>query len=441
MTAEMPRRIEIELTSRAADGTWTWRAAGARQPKGTLGGDLVPADAAVGGIYRAEVETGIEGIDVVGMLSAKTQKAADKHVERIEVLGVPRQGPDVSVTLAPGSRRRRDPDDRPRRREGGDRGRRGDGGERRVRTEGASRRPAGSRGPAPSRTRSEGTDERSNGTDGQRRPAASARRDRRPTVSTTHRNAMLAGLAPEQLPVAEQLLRGGIPAVRQAIDDQRARSTGKDAPPANDDAILAMAEKLLPAVNLANWKDRATSAQSAGKDLRLRELRAVVAASRTVTLDEEGRAMAKALHESLDHRVSALRDDWVARIVTALDAGRMLDALRTSSRPPEPSTRLPAELAVRLSAGVGAAMTAELEPSEWLALLEATIESPVRRTVKPTGIPPVPEVEGAARNAAGLVPELAKLLGLRIPPPPPRRVPTKREPLIPASGGGRAAGP
>ena len=252
---------------------------------------------------------------------------------------------------------------------------------------------------------------------------------------------MLAGLAPEQLPVAEQLLRGGIPAVRQAIDDQRARSTGKDAPPANDDAILAMAEKLLPAVNLANWKDRATSAQSAGKDLRLRELRAVVAASRTVTLDEEGRAMAKALHESLDHRVSVLRDDWVARIVTALDAGRMLDALRTSSRPPEPSTRLPAELAVRLSAGVGAAMTAELEPSEWLALLEATIESPVRRTVKPTGIPPVPEVEGAARNAAGLVPELAKLLGLRIPPPPPRRVPTKREPLIPASGGGRAAGP
>ena len=52
---------------------------------------------------------------------------------------------------------------------------------------------------------------------------------------------------------------------------------------------MAIAEQLLPLVNLASWKDRATTAQPAGKELRLRELRAVVAASRTVTLDDEGR--------------------------------------------------------------------------------------------------------------------------------------------------------
>ena len=84
-------------------------------------------------------------------------------------------------------------------------------------------------------------------------------------------------------------------------------------------------------------------------------------------------------------------------------------------------------------------MTAELPPAEWLALLDAVVESPVRRTVKPTGIPQADEVAAAARNAAGLVPELAKLLGLRIPPPPPRRM-TVRRSISSLSGGGREAG-
>ena len=66
-------------------------------------------------------------------------------------------------------------------------------------------------------------------------------------------------------------------------------------------------------------------------------------------------------------------------------------------------------------------------------MLEAVIECPVRRTVRPAGIPAVPEAQEAARHAAGLVPELAKLLGLRIPPPPPRRTAYR---LTPAVGGG-----
>ena len=38
----MPRRIEIELTSSRDDGSWTWRAAGAKAPKGTVAG-VAPA--------------------------------------------------------------------------------------------------------------------------------------------------------------------------------------------------------------------------------------------------------------------------------------------------------------------------------------------------------------------------------------------------------------
>ena len=452
----MPRRIEIELTSHTADGSWTWRAAGARQPRGTLGGDVVPTGASVGDVLRAEVETGIDGIDVVAVHPARPARSDEERPGRIEVIGSPRRAPDVSVILAPGTRRRRDDDRRAPGARGPQGGPRGEapapgrrGGERGERGEGA--RVPSRPGRAPS------GDGGATGRRGapRRGPAGPVReREHRPALSTAHRNAMMAALRPEQLPVAEQLLRGGMPAVRRAIDEQNAAARASGAPPASVDALVAMAEVLLPTVRLAEWKDRATSAQAAGRDFRLRELRAVVVASRTVTLDDEGRALAKALQEALEHRVGALRDEWLSRITTALDEGRVLDALRTTARAPEPGTRCPADLAVRLAAMAGAAMTAGEASDRWLALLDAVIDSPVRRTVKPEGIPAEAETQAAARNAAGLVPELAKLLGIRVPPPPPqlRRTvvrptaspaPRERPPrpaVSPVDGGGSASG-
>jgi hypothetical protein len=244
---------------------------------------------------------------------------------------------------------------------------------------------------------------------------------------------MLAALRPEQIPVAEQLLRGGLPAVRQAIDAQNATAKASGRPAASTDALLAMADELLPVVKLADWKDRATAAQAAGKDFRLRELRTVVAASRTVILDEEGRALAKSLQESLDRRVTALRDEWLARITNAITEGRIQQALEASIRPPEPGTRCPADLAVKLAAAAGEAMTADVPPEEWMKMLDAVVLSPVRRTVKPAGIPADEVARQAARHAAGSVPALAKLLGLRIPPPPPRRLVTEHR--LSSSGG------
>jgi hypothetical protein len=237
---------------------------------------------------------------------------------------------------------------------------------------------------------------------------------------------MLATLRPEQIPVAEQLLRGGLQAVRQAIETQNTAAKASGKPAASTDALLAMADELVPTVRLADWKDRASVAQIAGKEYRLRELRAVVTSSRTVNLDEEGRALAKSLHESLDQRTTALRDEWLARITNALNDGRIQQAVEASIRPPEPGTRCPAELAVRLAAAAGEAMTADMPPEEWMRLLDTVVASPVRRTVKPVGIPADEVAQQAARHATGSVPALAKLLGLRIPPPPPRRVNTER---------------
>jgi len=241
---------------------------------------------------------------------------------------------------------------------------------------------------------------------------------------STNRNAMLAELRPEQLPVAEQLLRGGVPAVRQAIDEQNARAREEGRGEVAAAPLLAMAEELLPRVTLATWKDRATSVRTAAGDAPLRELRSVVAGASTVSLDAEGRAMAVELRTSLDTRVKAMLDSWLGSITNALDSGRVLDALRASARPPDRSARVPAEMAVALSAAASQAMSPELADAEWSALLQAVIDSPVRRTVKPVGLPPAPgeELLAAVRRAAGAVPELARLLGLPIPPPPgPRR--------------------
>ena len=434
VSAGMSHRIEIELTSSSGDGTWTWRAAGAKQPRGSVAGDLVPDGTAVGTILRAEVESTLDGMSVIALLPAKG-KETPKPVERIEILGTPRSGPDVSVVLAAKSKGRRREGDRDR----PDRDR-----PRRDRSEGARR-------PASGRARSESSTDGSPAPRGEGRTRAAAlsddrRRDRparpgtggrdgnrrsggrespgRPQPSTAYRNAALASLRPEQLPVAEQLLRGGIPAVRQAINEQNERARADGRAEVTPGPLLAMAEELLPAVNLANWKDRASAAKNAGKDVALRELRSIVASASTVSLDEEGREFAAALRTSLDQRVTALRDGWVARMSTALDEGRVAEALRISARPPEPAARLSAELAVRLSEQAGLAMSAETPAAEWLAVLEVVVESPVRRTVKPAGIPHNPDdaLLAAARQASGMVPELARLLGIPIPPPPgPRR--------------------
>jgi hypothetical protein len=142
--------------------------------------------------------------------------------------------------------------------------------------------------------------------------------------------------------------------------------------------------------------------------------------------------MATGLRTALDQRVTALRQRWVDRITSALDDGKVIDAVRSSIRPPEPAARLSAELAVRLSDAAGRAMSAETPPGEWLALLEVVVDSPVRRTVKPAGLPADADetVLTAARKASGYVPELARLMGIPIPPPPgPRRpVPARSSP-------------
>src|SRR3954470_225951 len=101
----MARRIEIELTSARDDGTWTWRAAGAKQPKGVLDSKVLYDGARVGDVVRADAEFEIDGITGISVLPPKAKRV---EPERLELLGPPRQD-EPGVRLVPAHPERRRP--------------------------------------------------------------------------------------------------------------------------------------------------------------------------------------------------------------------------------------------------------------------------------------------------------------------------------------------
>jgi hypothetical protein len=519
----MPR-IEIELTSCRPDGTWTWRAAGARQPKGSLEAAVLPEGAKVGDVLRAEADFELEGI-LVRSTSVATPKRAEP--ERLAILGSGKEEPGVTTNLRTdvtgGDRSRRggrDDRDRPHDGAGAGAGRPGRGrpDQARPRT-GTGRGPqagrpgadAGSRPPrAPSPDRPAGADRADRGDrqerprhdarsgpagrpprDGQREGAGRARsgpdrsaqersaqersaqeRSGRPARGSggpggpgpggltgparppakrlqpgrAHRDAVVADLSPEQRVVAEQVLRGGLPAVRQAVEEQNAKARADGGPEIKADAIMAIAEELLPRLRAGEWRDKAEAAAAGVDAISLRDLRAVVTGA-DVARDDEGRTLAVKLREALERRSAAEQQAWVDEITGSLDEGRVVRALRLSGRPPDPGFRFPADVAARLSDAAGEALTPDTTPDRWAAVLEAVAASPVRRTIKPKGVPAQmgDDLIKAIRLAAPRVPALAGLVpgliaedgpAVAARPPRPRGPRPAGRPGSPSSPGG-----
>ncbi|MBM3663206.1 MAG: hypothetical protein FJW94_10055, partial [Actinobacteria bacterium] len=278
----MATRFEIELTSQRDGGdVWTWRAAGAKQPKGELDGAILPAGAAVGDILRAEAEFLIDGIEVVAVLPPK---AARQQPELIEMIGSRRDEPLVQTNLAGKSdrqRRRKGRDDRP----DGERRSRSDG-ERRSRSDGKPR----SRSDGERRSRSDGKPR--SRSDGEHRARSDDERRSRPPrellperprpkrirAGRTHRDALLASLDEAERPVAEQLLLGGLPAVRAAVAQENTKAITEGRPEMPAAQVEAIAERLLHRTRDADWRDRAEAALRIIDEVDLRDLRSVVVA-------------------------------------------------------------------------------------------------------------------------------------------------------------------
>jgi hypothetical protein len=440
----MSRRIDIELTSARPDGSWTWRAAGAREPRGVVDGALVPGGAKTGQVFKAEAEVELDGLTIVSVAGTKGSTPRSGLLELI-----PSDKPFEAVTQQLARRERSDRGDRgdrPRRdRPDGDRPR-GDRprGDRPAGDRARGDRPAGdrARGDRPAGDRPAGDRPRGDRPGGDRprgdRPAGQGDRPaRKPRPSftpppelpqrpkakrlkpgRTHRNAVLADLPEAQRPVAERALQGGIPAVRQAINEQntRLRAEGLDEVPAA--GLLSMAEQLLPKLRVAEWLDRADAAKSVIDDLDLRDLRSVVAAGDdpVVARDESTRAIAAELKQALATKQEKELRLWLDDIDAAIGVGRVVRALKLSSQPPKAGIPFPAELAKRLADAATASLTADSASERWVALLEAAAFSPVRVQVAPTARPEQPsaELSSTVKRLGPLLPQVAALFGIEV---------------------------
>ena len=269
----MSRRIEIELTSKRSDGQWTWRAAGAREPKGLIEDALVPDHAKVNDVLRAEVESDLDGTRVLSVLASK------QRAEKTNVLSLlPSEKPFEGVTSQLRKKERRGASDRkgrPRREQGG----------REAKGEGSDGRPRRPFFEAPPEL--------------PQRPKLKRLKTGRARI-----DVVLADLPEAQRAIAERVLSGGIPAVRAAVAEQNAQAVkeGKEKVPA--EGIVTLAENLLPRLRVAEWHDRAEAAKAMVDELDLRDLRSVVvaAADPVVARDETTRVLAEELKTALARR-------------------------------------------------------------------------------------------------------------------------------------------
>jgi hypothetical protein len=398
----MSRRIDIELTSSQSDGSWTWRAAGAREPKGTVSADVLPADAAVGSTLRVEVEQGLDGIEVLSVVGGR-QRTDDSG--RLELLASDSKFDPVIETRAKRARGERRGDDRPRRRDGGgQRDRRG------------GRRDGDNAG-------GEGREGRRSG---QRRgprftppPEVPQRpKPKRLRPGRTHRAEVLGSIAEDRRPIAEVALQG-MAAVRKRLREENKRISESGGTPMPEDSVLKMAEEMLPRLRVAEWRDRADAALRQLENLDLRDLRSVVAAADDpiVTRDTTTRELADQLRVALREKQEQELQLWFGDVDAALAVGRVVRALRLSSQPPKAGVVFPPAIATRLVDSTNATLTPLESAERWSAILEAAAFSPIRSLIKPMGRPDVvaDDLLATITRLAPAIPQVAEMFGVEVP--------------------------
>ncbi len=457
------RRLEIELTSNRSDGKWTWRAAGAKQPRGTLDGALLPEGAGVGDVVKVEADATLDGLEITAVLRTRSPRV---QVETLPLLGSGSEQPLVTSQLAPkirsrargANRDRRDAGSAPSRRRRGDRDeRRGNDGKG---SEGPAAKRDRRRSDRDARSRDQNRDDRAEGRaktrdkerGGTDKGASRVQRDKRNTRTSPqerpkprstprvprlrpgnkNRRAALARLPEIQHPLAEEVLKGGVPGLRKTIDRMNRMAQAEGIPKVKSEPLVVLAEKLTPDLNSAVWRDRAEAAIAGIDKVDLRDIRSVVVAADSGARDEESRELAEALREGLSARVESEHRSWLNEIAKHLSDGRIVRALRLSSHPPKAGAPLPFDMADRLTSAASESLSSDVAPQRWATVLDAVAFSPVRSQVTPQGCPPNPNEQllSTVRRLAPKVPDIAALFGIT-PSGPPRRPGTKRRPKPP----------
>lgn len=392
----MSKRIDIELTSNRGDGTWTWRAAGAKTPKGTLNGSILDTNAKIGDTLKVEAEFDLDGVEILSLVKTK-EKSVRGNL--LEILGSDKEFQPVTQKLADKSKDRkpkRDGDRKPRR-----------DGDKRPPRDGADGEKSGDRRPRrPSFTAPPELP---------KRPAAKRLKPKR-----VHRAAVLDTLPVEQRGVAERALTGGIKAVRDAVKEQNEQLKKEGKPLVPAEGLISMAQELLPKLRVAEWLDKAEAAKADIELLDLRDLRQVVvgADDPMVVRDETTRALAIELKAALKTRQEFEQTRWLEDIKAAIGVSRVIRALKISSEPPKAGQPFPADLGAQLAAAASASLSSETAPDRFSAVLEAIAFSPVRGQVKLAAAPPTTNeaMLSTVKRVAPLVPQIASVFGITVAP-------------------------
>ena len=432
----MSRRIEIELTSLRSDGTWTWRAAGAREPKGILQPSVLPQESKTGDVLKVEADFNIDGITILGVVQGRIK--VDK-VETITLKGNDKPFEAVTQQLA--------------RKEKSDRGDRGDRRDRPARGDRPSRdgaRDGARTGTGPDRRpRRDGAP--STATDKTRTPRrphfeAPPELPQRPRAKrlkplNVNRKAVLSELPEEQRSIAELALQG-MQTVRQRIKDANLALAEQGKPIMPEQAVVQMAENLLPRLRVAEWLDRAQSAKRDLAELDLGDLRSVVSAASDPLIErsENCRELIAELRSGLTARAEQDYQNWLQDIEASLGVGRIVRALKLSGQPPKAGAIFPDELGRRLAVATSLSLVSDAPNERWIAVLEAVAFAPIRSLIIVTSKPEVLSVEltKTVQRLSALIPQIALALGVELTasshtPKPLRAVrpPTKKLPPKP----------
>ena len=421
----MSRRLDIELTSAREDGTWTWRAAGAKVPKGVVVATLLPNQSKIGDVLKIEADFDIDGITV---LSVITQRDKSQKATLLQLID---DKPFVGVTEKLAKKAR---NDKPRR---------GKQGPRTDRPDRANREPRELREPRADRPIREPRAPRPDrkafppAPEVPKRPIAKRLKPKR-----VHRTAVLESLPVEQRGVAERALAGGLAAVREAIKSQTAQLKKDGKPEVRADGLISMASDILPKLRVAEWLDKAEAAKADLELLDLRDLRAVVVGSDDpmVVRDESTRALATELKTALKSHQEKEMSNWIEDIKSAVEVSRVVRALKLSGEPPKAGVLFPAELGAQIARATTESLASDAGADRWIAVLEALAFSPIRAQVKP-GAAPVATTDAlrdTVKRLSPLLPQIAALFGIEVvtgtqaPKPlrPPRQARQIRKPRV-----------
>ncbi|MEO5973729.1 MAG: hypothetical protein ABIQ38_00795 [Ilumatobacteraceae bacterium] len=431
----MSRRIDIQLTSSRDDGTWTWRAAGAKAPKGVVAASLLPNSVQTGDVFKVEADFDIDGISVLAVVPAKEKS---QRLNVLKLIASDKSFTPVTQQLAERGKSDRKSSRRPEG-SGPPGNKRTDAGRPdRKRADGKSvdrARPNGAR-TASTRTATAGTpvERRKPRQEGDAGNTRRVRRSpftappelpKRPAAKRlkpkhTHRLAVLETLPEEQRAVAQRALEGGVKAVRDAIKIQNDLLKREGKPPVPSEGLISMAQELLPKLRVADWLDKAEAAKATVETLDLRDLRSVVvgADDPMVVRDESTRELAIELKSALKDRQEKEQALWREDISAALGVSRVVRALKLSGEPPKAGQPFPADLGSQLAAAATASLTPEGGSDRWIAVLEAVAFSPIRGQVKPLAAPPHPSeaLIATVTRLAPLLGQIATLFNITVKP-------------------------